>query len=283
VSATDEDLDELLAEIKVDNSLPPQYEYDPEHNVHFEDCVEGMRERLDDDSVDMVFTSPPYNVDLKENNQINEGDHDKVKYDDDRETEEFKAFLKEVFAEVSRVLKPGGHAFVNFQNDIRDGTVKPPSDWLPDLVPLPWRSFVVWDKGTSATINGKLVEHGDGVYAANWEPIFHFTENPSPLNGSGGEQLGVWDIPASNREFEHDSGDHPAPYPVALVNKALRTATSEGHTVLDPFMGSGTTAVAALEANREYIGFELDEQGAYKPIIERRIGEAKRQMGANQD
>jgi DNA modification methylase len=276
VNAADEDLDELLAEIKMDTSKPAQYEYDPEHNVYFEDCVEGMRERLEDDSVDMVFTSPPYNVNLKEEYQINAGDSEKVKYDDDMDPEEFKAFLRDVFEEVSRVVKPNGHVFINFQNDIRDGTVKPPTDWLPELVPMPWRSFVVWDKGTSATINGKLGEYGDGVYAANWEPIFHFTESPRPLNGTGGEQLGVWDIPASNREFEHDSGDHPAPFPVALVDKALRSTTREGDTVLDPFMGSSTTAVASIEAGREYVGFELDEEGAYKPIIERRIGEAKR-------
>ena len=119
-----------------------------------------------------------------------------------------------------------------------------------------------------------------GVYAANWEPIFHFTVDPDPLNGSGGEQLGVWNIPASNREFSHETGDHPAPFPVALVDKAIRTSTDEGDTILDPFMGSGTTAVASVESGRSYIGFELDEEGAYKPIIERRIGEAKRQRDA---
>ena len=282
-NAAGEDLDELLAEIKMDSSRPATYEYDTEHNVYFEDCVEGMKERLDDDSVDMVFTSPPYNVDLKKNYQINEGDHDKVKYDDNRDWDEFTEFLTEVFAELKRVVKPGGHIFINFQNDIRDGTVKPPSDWLPELIELPWRSFVVWDKGTSATINGKLGTYGDGVFAANWEPIFHFSSEPNPLKGSGGEQLGVWNIPASNREFSHETGDHPAPYPVALVDKAIRSTTSEGATILDPFMGSGTSAVAAIESNREYIGFELDEKGAYQPIIERRIGEAKRQVAANED
>src|SRR6056297_549085 len=60
--AAGEDLDELLAEIKMDQSKPATYDYDPEHNVYFEDCVEGMAERLDDDSVDVVFTSPPYNI-----------------------------------------------------------------------------------------------------------------------------------------------------------------------------------------------------------------------------
>ena len=279
--AAGEDLDELLARIRVDSSVGPRYEYDSEHNVYFEDCVDGMRERLDDDSVDMVFTSPPYNVEVKENYQVNESDHDKVTYIDDRDDGAFRAFLQDVFSELARVVKPGGHVFINFQNDIRDGTVNPPTEWLPELVPLPWRSYVVWDKGTSATINGKLGEYGDGVYAANWEPILHFSEAPRPLNGKGGDQLGVWDIPASNREFEHETGDHPAPFPVALVTKAIRTATTEGDTVLDPFMGSGTTAVAAIETNRSYVGFEVDEKGAYKPIIERRIGEAKRQREAS--
>jgi len=60
--AADEDLDELLAEIRVDTSQPAGYEYDPDHNVYFEDCVEGMRERLGDDSVDCVITDPPYGM-----------------------------------------------------------------------------------------------------------------------------------------------------------------------------------------------------------------------------
>jgi len=61
----------------------------------------------------------------------------------------------------------------------------------------------------------------------------------------------------------------------------MRHTTTEGDTILDPFMGSGTTAVAAIQNNRDYVGFELDEEGAYKPIIERRIGEAKRQRSAS--
>ena len=278
--AADEDLDELLAEIKMETSKPVAYEYDPDHNVYFEDCVEGMRERLDDDSVDMVFTSPPYNVAINEGFKFYDKQDRTVNYDDDMSDEEFNDLLRECFEEISRVVKPTGHIFVNFQNDIRDAVVKPPAEWLNELIPVPWRSYIVWNKGSSAVLNGKLGEFGDGVYAMNWEPIYHYSEDPAPLNGTGGEQLGVWDVPASNREFDHDTEDHPAPFPVALVDKAIRTATDEGDTILDPFMGSGTTAVASIEANRDYVGFELDEQSAYKPIIERRIGEAKRQRDA---
>ena len=110
VSATDEDLDELLAEIKVDNSLPPQYEYDPEHNVYFEDCVEGMRERLDDDSVDCVITDPPYGVDWDTNSRdkdkelpgtvMNDGDEDAA-----------IDLWSEVVTQVRRVLRDDGHIY----------------------------------------------------------------------------------------------------------------------------------------------------------------------------
>lgn len=280
VDATGEDLDELLAEIRVDSSTPPAYEYDPDHNVYFEDCVEGMRERLDDDSVDMVFTSPPYNVDINEGFKYYEKQDRTANYDDSMNDDEFRTVLSNCFDQIARVVKPGGHVFINFQNDIRDGVVKPPV-WLDGLMPLPWRSFIVWNKGTGSSLLGRLHTHGDGVYSMNWEPILHFSEETQPLHGSQGETVGVWDIPSSNREFDHDTEDHPAPFPVALVDKAIRTATTEGDTVLDPFMGSGTTAVAAIEANRNYVGFELDEDGAYKPIIERRIGEAKRQREAS--
>ena len=77
-----------------------------------------------------------------------------------------------------------------------------------------------------------------------------------------------------------ETGKHPAPFSIELVTKAIEHTTSEGDVILDPFMGSGTTAVAAIQNNRDYVGFELDEEGAYKPIIERRIGEAKRQRDA---
>jgi len=277
--AANEDLDELLAKIRMDNGVGPAYEYDSEHNVYFEDCVEGMRERVADDSVDMVFTSPPYNVDINEGFQYYEKQGETVNYDDGMDDDEFRELLRACFQEIARVVKPGGHVFINFQNDIREGVVKPPV-WIADVMPLPWRSFVVWDKGTGASLLGRLHTHGDGVYSMNWEPILHFSTDTRPLNGSHGETVGVWQIPSSNRECTHDTGNHPAPFPVALVDKAIRTATTEGDTVLDPFMGSGTTAVAAIEANRSYVGFELDENGAYKPIIERRIGDAKRQREA---
>ena len=275
VQATGEDLDELLAEIKMDTSVPPAYEYDPEHNVYFEDCVEGMRERLDDDSVDMVFTSPPYNVEKGESFLQRDGE---VTYSDDMEQSEYFDLLGSVFQELSRVVKPNGHIFINHQNDFRDGSIKPPT-FIRDLMPTTWRSYIVWNKGNVP--QGALRSKGDSQFYMNWEPIYHFSENPSPIKKQ--HRTAVWDIQPISGNERDEAGDHPAPFPVELVTRAIRSTTTEGDVILDPFMGSGTTAIAAIQNNRDYVGFELDEEGAYKPIIERRIGEAKRQVQAGGD
>jgi len=268
-NAADEDLDELLAEIKVDGSKPAVYDYDSEHNVYFEDCVEGMAERLDDNSVDMVFTSPPYNV---EKTQSGTRESETVDYKDDRTDSEFREFLQSVFSELERVVKPEGHIFINIGHNTQNGTVDP-AEWVCDLFKSPLRSYIVWKKDQ---YHRPHLPNG-GQFQTDWEPIYHFSESPNPLELQ--KAPSVWDVNHAGNESE-DYGPHPAPFSKALVEKALEHTTTEGDTVLDPFMGSGTTAVAAIQNNRDYVGFELDEEGAYKPIIERRIGEAKRQREA---
>jgi DNA modification methylase len=274
-AAADEDLDELLAELRMDSGVGPAYEYDPEHNVYFEDCVAGMRERLDDDSVDMVFTSPPYNV---EKTQSGTRESETVDYEDDRTPEEFREFLGTVFSEVARVIKPDGHLFINLDHNTQDGTVDP-SSWILDRVPIPCRSYIVWKKDQYHRPHLPK----SGQFQTDWEPIYHFCPTEDELNER--KAPSVWDVPHAANEGRHEYGEHPAPFSVALVEEAIRHTTTEGDTILDPFMGSGTTAVAAIQNDRDYIGFELDEEGAYQPIIERRIGEAKRQREAsvNQD
>ena len=274
--AAEEDLDELLAEIKMETSRPASYEYTPNHNVYFEDCVEGMEERLDDDSVDMVFTSPPYNIDKKQHGDA--VNRNQTEYSDDMDESEYREFLQSVMGEVERVVKPEGHVFVNIGNRIIDGVFYPPT-WVRELTNLSLRSMIVWDK--KGTLLNQSANQNGHFYPHTWEPIFHFSPEQTPLVGTG--HYGLWSVNTIEQSSRDASaGDHPAPFPLELVERAMDATTSKGDTILDPFMGSGTTAVAAIQNNRDYVGFELDEEGAYKPIIERRIGEAKRQVKANE-
>jgi DNA modification methylase len=231
-----------------------------------------MRERLEDDSVDMVFTSPPYN---KEKEGHNTKKTKTTEYSDDLSDSQYRDFMSSVFSELKRVVKPDGHIFINHQNARSGGVIRPPT-WIPESFPLPWRSYIVWHKGNKAM---DLSANKNGRFYETWEPIYHFSASPSSLNGTANHS--VWEIDRVTGSERQENSEHPAPFPVALVKRAVEATTHKGDTVLDPFMGSGTTAVAAIQNDRDYVGFELDEEGAYKPIIERRIGEAKRQREAS--
>ena len=272
--AADEDLDELLAELRMEGGQSPAYEYDPDHSVYFEDCVAGMAERLDDDSVDVVFTSPPYNIGKEAS-----GDRTRETevYEDSMPEGEYREFLMDVFKELERVVKSSGHVFINHQNHYGDGHVEP-TTWIYDMMPMTPRSYICWFKGDQSTMASMSQ---NGRFYPAWEPIYHFSESDGPLNGT--RYNDHWEIRAAvgGTPDSEAAGEHPAPYPVELPKRAIEATCPDDGTVLDPFMGSGTTAVAAIESGVSYVGFELDEEGAYQPIIERRIGEAKRQREAS--
>ena len=265
--AADEDLDELLAEIKMETSASPAYEYDPEHNVYFEDCVEGMRERVADDSVDCVITDPPYGMAFQEGSDTASHETgDRVKAWDgiegDQTIEDAVELLKNTLGQVVRVLKDGGHAYI-FCDWRGIHEIKPLVDGVLNV-----KNVLVWDKGSM----------GIGDLENNWGYSHEFIifatlgDRATPLSN------------ATRNVLEHGRPnrtdyEHPTMKPESLLVELVQTSTREGDRILDPFMGSGTTAVAAIQNDRDYIGFELDGDN-YRDVIERRIGEAKRQRDA---
>lgn len=275
VEATGEDLDDTLALLDEEEPRHLLYDYDDSNNVYFEDCIEGMQERLDDNSVDMVFTSPPYNIDL------GGSDDDYMRgaeaYEDSMSDTEYRRFINKIFDELVRVVKPEGHIFWNIGFDYSEGHVEPPY-WMVEDMDLPLRSYIVWNKDNTG--RASISMQANGRFAGTWEPIYHFAEDPGPLNGN--RNFSVWEASQSSDEHGHDTGVHPAPFSVELVTIPMMATTEPGDVILDPFMGSGTSAVAAIFNDRDYIGFELDEENVYQPIVERRISEAKRQVEAGE-
>jgi len=260
--AAEEDLDELLAEIKLDGAKQVEYDYTPEHNVYFEDCVEGMKERLDDNSVDCVITDPPYGVDWDTNTRDKENDLPGT-IDNDASVEDAIELWKDTVVQLKRVLKPDGHlyAFADWrtEREFRD---------VLEGIGFTIQNVCVWQKKSMGLGGTKPIN-----YRTQYElVIFATLDSPRLLTERGS------DI------FEHARADtstqtHPTEKPVGLLSVFLTNSTQPGGRILDPFMGSGTTAVAAIQNDRDYIGFELDEDN-YRPVIERRVGEAKRQVDA---
>ena len=266
VQAIGEDLDDLLAEIRVDTSTRPDYEYDPEHNVYFEDCVEGMRERLDDNSVDCVLTDPPYGVDVDVSggmNRTKEAQH-KGTVENDGLEEALDTF-RDTLSEIDRVLSDDGLLYVF-------ASWKTFSDFEEILESRGFTIFncLVWVKTDTTPFTGYQgkyqYQHEFCLFAGREDTARRLNETPSDV---------MEYTEARFADVNDQITTHPTQKPVDLISDFIRQSSSEGDTILDPFMGSGTTAVAALQNDRDYIGFELDEEN-YRSVIERRIGEAKR-------
>ncbi|WP_255170113.1 DNA methyltransferase [Natrononativus amylolyticus] len=256
--AASEDLDELLAEIKLQAERPPEYEYNPDHNVYFEDCITGIREHLEDNSIDCVITDPPYGIDWQSFRREQEFDA----IASDESVGEAAALFREVCRELDRVCREGASLFICTRWDV-----------YPEFLEVTNAFFevhncLVWVKNN----------HGLGDLTGGFAPKHEFI-----IYASVGKREPLNDRDDDVLEFDRVNTTeytHPTEKPVPLFSHLTQLATDPGDMILDPFMGSGTTAVAAIQSDRDYVGFELDEEN-YRTPIERRIGEAKRAREAS--
>jgi modification methylase len=217
---------------------------------------EEMKE-LQDNSVALMITSPPYNVGKE--------------YDEDLSIEEYFDLLRRVFKETYRVLEPGGRACINIANSGRKPYI-PISHNISDLMNnlgFLMRGEIIWVKADGA--NGSCA-WGSFCSASNptlrdvHEYILIFSkadfkrvylgENTITKDDFMRDTLSVWRF---NPESASKIG-HPAPFPIELPSRLINLYSFKGDLILDPFMGSGTTCVAAKRLSRNYIGYEIDER-----------------------
>jgi DNA modification methylase len=232
-------------------------------------------EELPDNSVHLMVTSPPYNVGKE--------------YDENMTLKQYREFLKRVWEEVYRVLVPGGRACINIANLGRKPYIPLHAFVVEDMLDLGFlmRGEIIWSKASSSSPS---TAWGSWLSAANptlrdiHEYILIFSKGMFSRNNacrrrstiSKGEFLeftkSVWEFPA---EPARGVG-HPAPFPVELPYRLLQLYTFEGEVILDPFMGSGQAAIAAIRTNRHYVGYEINEE--YVKLAERRIKEFRLQF-----
>jgi site-specific DNA-methyltransferase (adenine-specific) len=236
-------------------------------NAIFCRSAENMAE-LPEASIHLMVTSPPYNVGKD--------------YDEDFTLEEYLAFLKRVWREVHRVLVPGGRACVNVANLGRKPYIPLHSYIIRDMVDLGFlmRGEIIWDKGASAAVStawGSWKSPANPTLRDTHEYILVFSKGNFSRKKvadrestiSKGEFLeftkSVWTLPAESAK----KVGHPAPFPVELPYRLMQLYTYSGEMVLDPFMGSGQTAIAALRAGRRYVGYDIDD--TYVRLADRRV------------
>ena len=219
------------------------------------DCLEGLKE-VPDKSVDLIVTDPPYFLSMghagsKTNASKSEQLSSNRAYND---LAICTPFYKQLFQEYRRVLKDDGSFY--FFTDWRGYAY-----YFPMLnAELPVRNLLVWDK-----------KSGPGSFYSFAHELIVFGTYKSKTKAGVGTN--IWRMAAFNSGARSTNGEklHPTQKPVELIAKAIEDSTEPGAVILDTFMGSGTTALAALRTGRRFIGFELDEK--YHAIAMERVAE----------
>lgn len=257
----------------------------PKSKAILSDCIDGMR-KLQSECIDLTVTSPPY--------------------DNLRTYNGYSFDWKETICQLQRITKPGGVVvwIVNDQtiNGSETGTsfrqalyamdvgfnLHDTMIWAKDSCPFPestryspvFEYMFVWSKGKPKSIN--LIRDKPNIYAgAKW----HGTERQkdgklikrhsalsSLICSEYGYRHNVWYLPSE----KNNKTGHPAVFPLQLAQDHITSWSNEGDTVLDPFLGSGTTRIAAYDLNRNFIGYEIDKE--YFERQEKRFQEYVAQM-----
>jgi site-specific DNA-methyltransferase (adenine-specific) len=229
------------------------------------DCLEKMAE-LPSGSVDLVFTSPPYNLGTTSGGGLKgaRGPTGKWRnaslaygyetFGDAMLVQDYIAWQKQVLSECWRLLSNDGAIYYNHKPRVQDGLLWTPLELNPGL---PIRQIVIWKRAGG-------INFSPTFYLPTHEWIIIFAKPGFRLRdkaASGAKDL--WDVP------QEMNNPHPAPFPVELPRIALQTTKAQ--SILDPFMGSGTVGVACAELGRDFIGIEIDAD--YLHQAKKRIAE----------
>lgn len=235
-------------------------------NRNFCKSSEKMEE-LPDSSVHLMVTSPPYNVGKE--------------YDEDLTLDEYLQLLRNVFRETHRILVSGGRACINVANLGRKPYI-PLHSYIINImhdIGFLMRGEIIWNKNGAgaSTAWGSWLSARNPTLRDQHEYILIFSkENFSRANANNKESTiskeeflestkSVWNFsPESARKI-----GHPAPFPVELPYRCIQLYTFEGDVILDPFVGSGSTCMAAIKSKRNFIGYDISKE--YIDIADKRI------------
>lgn len=220
----------------------------------------AVMQQMPDKCVGLVMTSPPYNLKNSTGNGMKDGrggkwanaalqngysDHaDNMPHDD------YVRWQRACLSEMFRVIADDGAIFYNHKWRVQDGLLQDRQDIVAGF---PVRQIIIWRRKGGINFN-------HGYFLPTYEVIYLIAKPQFQLAPKANAYGDVW-------EFTQEMNNrHPAPFPVALAERVIRSTTAD--IVLDPFMGSGTTAIAARDLGRKYVGIELSSE--YCAIAEER-------------
>ena len=235
--------------------------------------MQGMAE-YEDNHFDLIITSPPYNKGSAKrkphktdtwsggNAAIKYGD-----YEDNMPEADYQQWQIEFINQCLRILKPSGSFFYNHKNRTKDRAIISPLEWILKSNALV-KQEIIWDR--------RMIVEVDKVrfYPKTERFYWLIKERTQPdFNGEYAQKTDIWEVLPTQGDNRHN---HSAPFPLKLAEMVVLSCSQEGDTVLDPFMGSGTTAVACEKHNRYYVGFEIDKD--YYDSAQKRLKQFRKQL-----
>jgi site-specific DNA-methyltransferase (adenine-specific) len=224
------------------------------------DSLSIMR-TMESESLDLVVTSPPYNLKNSTGNGMKDGRGGKWSnaslingyshHDDCMPHEEYVEWQRNCLQEMYRLIKPTGAIFYNHKWRVQAGLLQDRQDIVSQF---PVRQIIIWKRKGGINFNR-------GYFLPTYEVIYLICKDEFLLEPKANAHGDVWEF------MQEMNNGHPAPFPVALVERIIGSTSAK--IVLDPFMGSGTTAVAAKKLNRNFIGIEISPD--YIELAEKRL------------
>jgi len=229
------------------------------------DCLDVMT-RLPDASFKAVVTSPPYNLRNSSGNGMRDGRggkweqaalfHGYATHPDAMPHSAYVGWQRRCLAEMMRLLRPDGAIFYNHKWRVQKGILQDRQDIVAGF---PVRQVIIWHRSGGINFN-------PGYFLPNYEVIYLIAKKDFTLAPKANALGCVW------RVSQKTGNPHPAPFPPDLVRNCL-TAVEHG-PVLDPFIGSGTTAVVAQERGLDWVGIDVSK--TYLDMAAKRIAKARR-------
>ena len=207
---------------------------------------------IPDESLDLAVTSPPYNLKNSTGNGMKDGRGGKwasaallegyATYSDNMPHKEYAKWQREVLAEVMRILKPDGAFFYNHKWRVQAGLIQDRQDIVKGF---PVRQIIIWQRAGGINFNR-------GYFLPTYEVIYMIAKPDFKLIPKANAVGDIWIFP------QEMNNRHPAPFPVTLVDRII--SSTKAKVVIDPFMGSGTTALSARKLQRDFIGIDMAKE-----------------------
>jgi site-specific DNA-methyltransferase (adenine-specific) len=229
------------------------------------DCLDVMRQ-IPSNSIDLVITSPPYNLKNSTGNGMKAGtktgrwannplQNGYAHHNDQMPHLEYVKWQKNCLNEAIRLLKDDGAIFYNHKWRVQGGLIQDRADIVSDF---PVRQIIIWKRSGGFNFN-------PGYFVPTYEVIYLIVKPDFKLAPQKNGYGDVWEF---SQEMKNK---HPAPFPIALPLRCIESTNAQ--IILDPFFGSGTTGVAAKQLGRNYIGIDISPE--YCEMAQNRIDETE--------